>query len=109
MRNNNSYLKLFIGTIILLIVVFTVPIPKKVNTACLLAMGYGDCKPGSIWILGDPLWKIIVHYLYPTPSDGGIFCAGITGISCPNGYKCKYDGKYPDAGGVCVKKLFNIF
>lgn len=32
------------------------------------------------------------------------FCGGIAGIICPNGYFCKYDGKYPDAGGKCVKK-----
>jgi len=31
------------------------------------------------------------------------FCGGIAGIICPEGYKCKYDGSYPDASGVCVK------
>lgn len=31
------------------------------------------------------------------------FCGGIAGISCPEGYKCKLEGNYPDAGGVCVK------
>ena len=30
------------------------------------------------------------------------FCGGIAGIKCPNGRVCKLDGKYPDAGGVCV-------
>lgn len=111
MNKRGSYLKLFIGTIILLIVVFTVPIPKKVNTACLLDVST-DCKSGSIWILGEPLWKTIIHYLYPSFNGGvrgGIFCGGIAGMSCPDGYKCKYDGHYPDVGGVCVKKIFNIF
>ncbi|MGE5298014.1 MAG: hypothetical protein ACM3KM_02540 [Acidobacteriaceae bacterium] len=32
----------------------------------------------------------------------GSFCGGIAGFSCPDGYSCKYDGTYPDAGGVCV-------
>lgn len=32
------------------------------------------------------------------------FCGGFAGIKCPVGYLCKYDGNYPDASGVCVKK-----
>lgn len=36
-------------------------------------------------------------------SNMGGFCGGITGKMCPNGYYCKYDGTYPDAGGTCVK------
>ena len=31
------------------------------------------------------------------------FCGGIAGIPCSEGYTCKLDGSYPDAGGVCVK------
>jgi hypothetical protein len=31
------------------------------------------------------------------------FCGGFAGIACPEGYVCKLEGKYPDAGGVCVK------
>lgn len=31
------------------------------------------------------------------------FCGGFAGITCPEGYECIYDGKYPDAGGVCLK------
>ncbi|MFA6017035.1 MAG: hypothetical protein WC744_03035 [Patescibacteria group bacterium] len=31
------------------------------------------------------------------------FCGGIKGTLCPTGYECVYDGKYPDAGGNCVK------
>ncbi|QQG44644.1 MAG: hypothetical protein HYW86_01900 [Candidatus Roizmanbacteria bacterium] len=37
-------------------------------------------------------------------SSEGKFCGGIAGILCPDGYECKYDGNYPDAGGKCVKK-----
>lgn len=29
------------------------------------------------------------------------FCGGIAGIVCPDGFTCKLDGNYPDAGGVC--------
>ena len=32
------------------------------------------------------------------------FCGGIAGVICPKEYTCKLDGKYPDAGGVCIKK-----
>lgn len=31
------------------------------------------------------------------------FCGGIAGKSCPEGYTCKLDGNYPDAGGTCIK------
>ncbi len=37
----------------------------------------------------------------------GKFCGGIAANlpenQCPEGYKCKLDGNYPDAGGKCVK------
>jgi len=40
-----------------------------------------------------------------TDSEGleGKFCGGIAGVACPEGYTCKLDGNYPDAGGKCVK------
>ncbi len=31
------------------------------------------------------------------------FCGGFAGVACPEGYSCKLDGNYPDAGGVCTK------
>lgn len=31
------------------------------------------------------------------------FCGGIQGIMCSEGYSCKLEGDYPDAGGTCVK------
>jgi len=34
--------------------------------------------------------------------EGG-FCGGIAGIRCAEGFGCKLDGIYPDAGGLCVK------
>jgi len=34
----------------------------------------------------------------------GKFCGGIAGVICPESYFCKYDGKYPDASGVCLKR-----
>ncbi len=37
-------------------------------------------------------------------SEDGKFCGGFAGIECPVGYLCKYDGNYPDASGICVKK-----
>ena len=35
-----------------------------------------------------------------------IFCGGIMGKVCPSGYRCQYDGNYPDAGGTCIKTFF---
>lgn len=31
------------------------------------------------------------------------FCGGIANVSCPEGYRCKLDRNYPDAGGKCVR------
>jgi len=33
----------------------------------------------------------------------GEFCGGIAAIKCPDGYECRLDGNYPDAGGKCAK------
>ena len=37
----------------------------------------------------------------PTGAQGQ-FCGGIMGRVCPGGFRCKYDGNYPDAGGTCI-------
>jgi hypothetical protein len=31
-----------------------------------------------------------------------VFCGGIGGLPCPEGFTCQLDGLYPDAGGQCV-------
>lgn len=36
-------------------------------------------------------------------SSEGEFCGGFAGVACPEGYTCKLDSNYPDAGGVCLK------
>lgn len=33
----------------------------------------------------------------------GAFCGGFAGKACPEGYTCRLDGNYPDAGGKCIK------
>lgn len=33
----------------------------------------------------------------------GEFCGGIAAFQCASGLTCKYDGTYPDAGGVCMR------
>ena len=38
-----------------------------------------------------------------TTDSEGKFCGGIAGMPCPNGYGCRLDGSYPDAGGKCIK------
>ncbi len=35
------------------------------------------------------------------------FCGGIANIQCPEEYECVIKDKYPDAGGVCVKKIID--
>ncbi len=37
------------------------------------------------------------------PQNEGKFCGGIAGIKCSDGYECKLQGSYPDAGGTCTK------
>jgi hypothetical protein len=37
------------------------------------------------------------------------FCGGIAGIPCCPGLICKLEGRYPDAGGKCVKPTFKCF
>lgn len=44
------------------------------------------------------------QFLDQDQSQEGQFCGGIRGIICPTGFKCKYDGDYPDAGGICVEE-----
>ncbi len=38
----------------------------------------------------------------PQESAEGKFCGGIAAFPCPQGYECRLDGDYPDAGGKCV-------
>lgn len=49
--------------------------------------------------------KAVAWYeMRATSSCGeGQFCGGFAGVVCPEGYSCKLDGNYPDAGGVCTK------
>ncbi len=52
----------------------------------------------------------IVKYANPTltptttETPQGHFCGGIAGVECPDGFQCKLDGNYPDAGGVCISE-----
>ena len=48
--------------------------------------------------------QILSTFKFTNPENSeGKFCGGIAGISCPEDYRCKLDGNYPDAGGKCVK------
>ena len=52
--------------------------------------------------------QILSTFKFIDRSDAeGKFCGGIAANlpenQCPEGFSCKLDGKYPDAGGVCVK------
>lgn len=37
--------------------------------------------------------------------DKETFCGGIAGIRCGEGFTCKLEGNFPDAGGFCVSAL----
>lgn len=37
--------------------------------------------------------------------DTGEMCGGIAGFVCESGLECRYDGNYPDAGGICVETV----
>lgn len=51
----------------------------------------------------------VVLSFEPTPNTGKAdapqrTCGTILGLVCDEGYRCEYDGNYPDAGGKCVKE-----
>jgi len=48
--------------------------------------------------------QILSTFKLTDESSEGKFCGGFAGVICPEGYSCKYDGDYPDAGGKCIKK-----
>ncbi len=63
-----------------------------------------DCWEGKV---GDQIASTFAFtdIITPTPfSTENVFCGGIAGIACPDGFKCQLDGNYPDAGGKCVIK-----
>lgn len=57
--------------------------------------------------------KVIFDHVFSTfkfsdENVEGKFCGGIAANlpenQCPSGYRCQLDGKYPDAGGKCIKQ-----
>lgn len=46
--------------------------------------------------------------IYNNQPKTNIFCGGIAMIACPDGYSCRLEGTYPDAGGQCVKNIINF-
>lgn len=63
-------------------------------------------KDGNIYSLylkdSDLFSQILSTFKFTSEGEEGQLCGGFGGISCPEGYSCKYDGNYPDAGGVCT-------
>lgn len=49
----------------------------------------------------------VVVYWWPSEKRS-LFCGGFAGASCPPGFICQPEGKYPDAGGQCVS-IFKYF
>jgi hypothetical protein len=48
--------------------------------------------------------QILSTFKFTDQNANETFCGGIASKQCPTGYTCKLDGKYPDAGGTCVKQ-----
>lgn len=53
---------------------------------------------------GYTLFDQILSTLKFQENSEGKFCGGIAALRCPEGYFCKLDGFYPDAGGTCIKR-----
>lgn len=57
----------------------------------------------------DEFYQVLSTFKFTNEGDTveGRFCGGIAANlpqnQCPEGYTCKLDGDYPDAGGKCVK------
>lgn len=78
---------------------------SKKNKIFLFPLSLAVIFFASIIIIFSPIGsKNIITLPTPTPTPKTSFCGGIAGIKCPPDYLCKLDGKYPDAGGTCVKK-----
>lgn len=45
--------------------------------------------------------QILSTFRFVENGAEGQFCGGIAAFQCPDGYICKLDGDYPDAGGKC--------
>lgn len=48
--------------------------------------------------------RILSTFKFTEKNAAGEFCGGFAGTACPEGYTCKMDGSYPDAGGTCEKR-----
>lgn len=77
---------------------FTVQSPIEYQTTVVLRLSSSYMM--EIKKTDEPLADEILSTLKFTDQKSK-FCGGIAGIACPNGFTCKLDGSYPDAGGVC--------
>ena len=74
-----------------------------------LASNYDECTNSAGSIIQESYPPVCVtkdgKRFTQTVEDNqeGKFCGGIVNIACPEGYTCRLDGDYPDAGGKCVK------
>lgn len=57
----------------------------------------------SISTTPEQIDLVLSTFTFLNSESDNIFCGGIAGVSCPDGFSCKYNGDYPDAGGVCIK------
>lgn len=101
--------------IILFLFFILIPIPYYQSEIVSCKMGQTCPKAGWYW--GKSITQLINYSLKNTSkvesvnvdenngsATEGKFCGGFAGVACPEGFFCKLDGKYPDAGGTCIKK-----
>lgn len=86
-RSNSGFSELFYIVIVAIIITFA------------FFLIYTKQNSNKI-IINSPLVPSVTTM--PTQTEE-LFCGGITGTSCPDGYNCQLDGSYPDAGGKCIK------
>ena len=75
--------------------------PKTQSVAC--TQEAFICPDGSAVGRSGPKCEFAPCPTFKKTNNQKAFCGGIAGIKCPGGYTCRYDGKYPDAGGTCIK------
>lgn len=71
------------------------PIPKSMSEElCKAARGHwNDCSSPCIGTDAEYCIEVCVAQCE---------CSGIAGFGCPEGYKCRLAGKYPDEMGACI-------
>lgn len=96
-------------TLLLLAILFgiTLFVAYKLGYKEKPSTNFEECKNAKGSIIQESYPEVCVtkdgqHFTQDISEDELIFCGGISGKACPEGYYCQYES-VPDAGGVCIK------